>query len=435
MKNYKMLFPVILILFTVLSVYQLANENIENMNQYNDYLKKARYCASVGVVDAPDYFEAALDIKKSIDVYVEYVKYYIEQGDFDNAEEIAQKMTSDFPGNSVSYDLLMDIYERNKDYTNLFKIYDETQKKKIHSASIDEIYNDNEYVYYTNSKQYTDVKPSSQGLNAVRNEKGFWGFTGDTGGVQIACQYDYAGAFSSGMASVKNTDGDIYYINTENGKKFVFDTDESYDYLGQVVDDIFVVGYEDTYAYYNTSFEKVFGDYQYAGAFSCGIAAVKQENSWMLIDKSGKNISDKFDRILMNENDISCVNNTVIAVKDDVFYILNEKGEVVLKTDFDEIAFPGTDNLLAFKQGEKWGFCDRNGKVVINPEYSAARSFSNGLAAVCREDKWGYITPDNKLAIDFTFYSAIDFNSSGCAYVSDENDYWYIIKLYKYNHR
>ncbi len=434
MKNYKMLFPVVLIAFTALSIYQLASENIKQINQYNDNLKKARYCASVGIVDAPDYYEAALKIEKSVDVYVEYAKYYIKQNDYSKAEEIAEKMSSDYPGNSASYDLLMDIYAKNNDYSKLFKLYDETQKKKIHSASIDEVYNENEYVYYTYGKQFVDVKPSSEGYNAVCNDKGYWGFTSDKGVLQIVCQYDYVGAFSSGMASVKNTDSELYYVNAENGKKFVFDTKDSYDYLGQIVDGIYAVGCNGTYSYYNTSFKKLFGDYQYAGTFSCGIAAIKQNNSWVLIDESGKAVSEKYDSILMNSNDVACINNRVIAVKGNAYYILNEKGNVVSKTDFEEIALPGADNLLAFKKGNKWGFCDENGKVVINPEYNGAKSFSNELAAVCRDDKWGYITPENKIALDFNFNSANDFNSSGCAYVSDENDYWYAIKLYKYNH-
>lgn len=108
------------------------------------------------------------------------------------------------------------------------------------------------------------------------NSKGYWGYTNRTGSVQIGCQYDYAGGFSSEMASVRNQEGQLYYVNTDNGKKFVFDTDKSYDYLGQIVDDIYVVGNKGTYAYYNTSFEKLFGDYEYAGTFNCGIAAVKK---------------------------------------------------------------------------------------------------------------------------------------------------------------
>lgn len=434
MKNYKMLVPVVLIAISVLSVYQLFSENLKQMEQYNKNLQKARYCAKVGIVDAADYYEAALKIKKSIDVYEEYAEFYIDQNDYSDAESIAERMSADFPGNSKSYDLLMTIYETNNDYTNLFQIYEETQNKKIYSATIDEIYQNNEFVYYTNGKRYTDVKSIFNGYYAVCNSKGYWGYTNRTGSVQIGCQYDYAGGFSSEMASVRNQEDQLYYVNTDNGKKFVFDTDKSYDYLGQIVDDIYVVGNKGTYAYYNTSFKKLFGDYEYAGTFNCGIAAVKKDGSWILIDKSGKEISDTYSDILMDDNDVACKNNRVIAVKDGIYYILNEKAEIIKKTDFEEIAYLGADNMIAFKKADLWGFCDENGDVIIEPEYDGARSFSSGLATVCKNDKWGYINENNEIVIDYTFTAANDFNSAGCAYVSDDSDSWYMIKLYKYNH-
>lgn len=153
-----------------------------------------------------------------------------------------------------------------------------------------------------------------------------------------------------------------------------------------------------------------------------------------MIDKSGKEISDTYSDILMDDNDVACKNNRVIAVKDGIYYILNEKAEIIKKTDFEEIAYLGADNMIAFKKADLWGFCDENGDVIIEPEYDGARSFSSGLATVCKNDKWGYINENNEIVIDYTFTAANDFNSAGCAYVSDDSDSWYMIKLYKYNH-
>ena len=49
------------------------------------------------------------------------------------------------------------------------------------------------------------------------------------------------------------------------------------------------------------------------------------------------------------------------------------------------------------KIGDKWGYIDKSGKIVIEPQFDDASSFSEGLAAVCLGDycplrgKWGYI--------------------------------------------
>jgi len=41
--------------------------------------------------------------------------------------------------------------------------------------------------------------------------------------------------------------------------------------------------------------------------------------------------------------------------------------------------------LIAFKNNNKWGFVNEEGKIVIEPQYDNAKSFSYGLAAVFSE--------------------------------------------------
>lgn len=63
-----------------------------------------------------------------------------------------------------------------------------------------------------------------------------------------------------------------------------------------------------------------------------------------------------------------------------------------------------------------YGFLDINGKIVIEPQYINANSFSEGLAVVKNEDYMdGYINVSNDLVIEYKFYIAGDF-SEGMAY-------------------
>ncbi|MGH9946350.1 MAG: WG repeat-containing protein [Pyrinomonadaceae bacterium] len=59
----------------------------------------------------------------------------------------------------------------------------------------------------------------------------------------------------------------------------------------------------------------------------------------------------------------------------------------------------------------RFGFIDRDGNIIIKPQYFEARDFSEGLAAV-RNDKnqWGYIDKSGKVIVDFRFASAGDFS-------------------------
>lgn len=52
--------------------------------------------------------------------------------------------------------------------------------------------------------------------------------------------------------------------------------------------------------------------------------------------------------------------------------------------------------LVPYRKGEKWGYADRSGKIVINPKYDAAELFVNNLAAVKSNGYWGVITPGGR---------------------------------------
>lgn len=87
--------------------------------------------------------------------------------------------------------------------------------------------------------------------------------------------------------------------------------------------------------------------------------------------------------------------------------------------------------MIAFKNNNKWGFVNEEGKIVIEPQYDNAKSFSYGLAAVYSKGKWGFIDKNNEVVIDYQFKdtdsnAAYYFNSNGSCYVgadySGENE-------------
>ncbi|MCS7150786.1 MAG: WG repeat-containing protein [Endomicrobia bacterium] len=51
---------------------------------------------------------------------------------------------------------------------------------------------------------------------------------------------------------------------------------------------------------------------------------------------------------------------------------------------------------MPYCKENKWGFCDKNGNIVIDCKYDYADYFSEGLARVKLGDKWGYIDKSGK---------------------------------------
>ena len=54
----------------------------------------------------------------------------------------------------------------------------------------------------------------------------------------------------------------------------------------------------------------------------------------------------------------------------------------------------------------RWGYIDKTGKVVINPQFEKAQPFSEGLAAIRLGRKWGFVDRSRKMTINSQFDDA-----------------------------
>ena len=70
----------------------------------------------------------------------------------------------------------------------------------------------------------------------------------------------------------------------------------------------------------------------------------------------------------------------------------------LLHNDLAKVNFGGTftNNKVI---GGKWGFVNRNGKIVVNPEFDYVFNFSEGIAAVKVGDKYGFIDTTGVLIV------------------------------------
>jgi len=57
----------------------------------------------------------------------------------------------------------------------------------------------------------------------------------------------------------------------------------------------------------------------------------------------------------------------------------------------------------------KWGYIDKTGNTVINPQFEEANAFHEDLAAVKQNGKWGYIDKTGNIAIKPIFDVAYEF--------------------------
>lgn len=88
--------------------------------------------------------------------------------------------------------------------------------------------------------------------------------------------------------------------------------------------------------------------------------------------------------------------------------VAGEGGESLEFNDFSE-------GLAAVSKNDKYGFIDTKGKVVIEPKYEWASSFSDGLAIVSTEGLYGAIDKQGKTVIPFEYESLGDFQDGFAA--------------------
>ncbi|AJQ27547.1 WG repeat-containing protein [Pelosinus fermentans] len=88
-----------------------------------------------------------------------------------------------------------------------------------------------------------------------------------------------------------------------------------------------------------------------------------------------------------------------------------------------------SNNLYIIKQDGKYGYMDRDGKVVIKPMYLRAKDFAEGVAPVMMEDhNWGILNTKGEVLCIWKNVDEINEFSEGLAVVRQRVKYGYIDK-------
>lgn len=211
-----------------------------------------------------------------------------------------------------------------------------------------------------------------------RGENRKWGYTNNSGIQVVHPQYDLAGPFQEGLASVER--GDKWgYIN-EKGM------------------------------------EMIPLQFEVAATFSEGLAAVKEDGKWGYIDAKGAKAID-----FVHDMADSFSEGLSAVKKDGKWGYIDTKGNKIIDHKYD-VADKFSEGIAGVEIGGKWGYIDASGKEVITPKFDLANPFTEHLASVEIAGKWGYINKTGMFVIPAQYDTAHPF-SEGLASVliRDEN--------------
>lgn len=160
-----------------------------------------------------------------------------------------------------------------------------------------------------------------------------------------------------------------------------------------------------------------------ATVFRNGTALVKSsgnEPKWGYISEDGKfSIMANYKSATIFSEGLAWVvseNSAPVAI--------NNKGEIKITMQDAKTVRIFNEGRAAYSvsdsSGQKWGFVDTEGKIIINPQFLNTGNFNNGKCAVENKDrKWGYIDKEGKIVINHQFDKAKEFVNGKAIVVSD----------------
>ena len=446
MKNYKALVPIALVLLLAASWYMLIKKTVQIDNSYNKYLNEARRWASEGVIQKSiDNYKAALKVNETPEVYAEVADVYDKENLERNNLAWCKKFLDKYPTFPQAYDCLLRVYYKDADYKKCYDVITAAKKRKIETDYINSISEQIKNEYMLDYSSFSDVGVFSNNLCAVCS-KGLWGYINRYGVQRVDCSNLEANPYTNDKyASVVNEKNEAYFIDEEGRKAF---NPEGYESFGLMVGGVFAAKIADgRYVYVRekissgdstsdgdeSNYEEVSGEFEYAATMNMGVAAVKKDGSWCIINDKYEVIKSGYADIKLDEKQIACRNDRMFVANESGQYIMVDSGgNQIGSSTYEDACVFGGDAPTAVKIDGKWRFINKDGAFISDKTYDEARAFCCEMAAVCIDGKWGFVDSDENIVIEPQYFGAKDFNEKGSCFVKT-GDKWQLLKIYRLN--
>lgn len=413
---------------TQLDISTTANMDIHSC------LEQAEKCSNLALYEeAAEYYEEAMSIDSDRDIMDRILEvrelFYKEEVSDTAREELLNSLDEAcqlYPKEVSYWEREIGLYLENENYDDALRVCKAAFAQELSSDLLVKYRDQIKYSYREDTNYVEQYQDSVNGFFLADSAENHWKWITDD--LESDSDIEYA---QLGCVGEKN----IYACKTLDGKYFFYDT--SYvkrgviaggpDKLGLYADGYCPVAYGDKYALIDLYGETLVDKLDYASSFQNGYACISRgEGHWSRINTDGKEKELQVRQIVCDKAGRYICQDRVLAEEDNRYYLYN--ADLSKKVDGFSCVKADVltdDGWLAFQdENGKWGYVDMEGKVVIEPKYEDAKSFSHGVAAVCIDGKWGYINYDAQLVVKAQFLSCGYASEKGICYVQDESNYY-----------
>lgn len=430
----KMAGPLVLVLMLVLCIGSWKNifaANGKEDRTYQSYLQQAEHYEEKKIyIDAIAFYQSAQKMQPdNLELTYKIADLYQKLGEEENYLEQLRKAYSKNPEDLDSCKILIEAALEEKEYQTA---YDDVQTALQQENCTDEwkatmesyLLQLRAVVQYQKYLSVSEIKPYAYPTDAIASAvvkiDGKYGVVNADNELILDAEYEDAGNLGGGFFPVCQ-DGEYCYVDTDAYRRRV--PDFAVAWLGS-----FAEGYAPfqmaekneksdaypeeipkdelgKYGYLDTDMKAYAVEYNYAGMFSNGCAAVEKDGKWMLIDKEMKQVGkETFEEILVDENGYSTRYGVFWGKKDGKFYLYDLSGKQLSDTGYTAVKpFASQEPCAVQMDNGKWGFVSVKGEQELEGTYPDAKSYSCGYAPVQEADGWTLIDTDSNVMLEDTY--------------------------------
>ena len=392
------------------------------------------------------YYRRAAEKDSSVEIELELYDAYVAAGKRKEARELLEALVEREKANMAEqpelvslYGMLVDLYAQSADWESYIALAREVcaADRAYFDEYLAERYFANRYKPEIVSRLFLEAGDfTANGMARVAAAEGVY-FLDSTMHI-LSGPYQDAGQAVSSVLAVKD-DAGWRFVDTSGALYMASDT--QYDRLWSG-SGRYAAGMRDgKYYYLNDHCQEVLGPYDEASSFCEGVAAVRIDDEWFLIDSDGNDAAKQsFEEIKIDEFGYCSVNQRFFGRKDGEWKLYDLTGNAVSGETFLDVRPFAGGPFAAVELADCWAFVNASGQICCGDlRFEDARSAGAGnLAAVKQNGLWGYILGGEwigeeriaswKMVIEPAYEDAGVFGTDNIAPVKIDGS-WYYIRL------
>ena len=241
-------------------------------------------------------YEQALAQSPSRELYQELAEVYQVYYGQNNTSavrndfaDLLSRACGDYPREEAFWEQYVQIYLDREDYSEAYRVLNRAENARASSDILADQRQTVLYAFDTGYSSYLQVLPGSwDGCYVVQDRDG-WGMVTSTGGTVLSAVYAMMGPVNAeGMTVVTDGDGESWLMDDGGMPRVHYQvTAAQAGCWNEGLTPILPQG-ESAWSYFSDDGQAVLSGYLEAGSFQDGLAAVRTEQGWQIIDTQGQ---------------------------------------------------------------------------------------------------------------------------------------------------